>query len=117
MIDAMRRLLAKAGEMAGELFKARKSAGVTRGISTMSLKFPNRNRTYDEANGRVRFLGHDGMFEVPFFISISAFPKETSEAGYLTSFDAMSDSIHKAAAHAYTSSKRPFYVLQPEDFK
>ena len=40
----------------------------------MTLTFPNRSRSYDEAGQRIRFLGHDGMFEVPFAIEIEALP-------------------------------------------
>ncbi|WP_159593564.1 DUF1488 family protein [Chelativorans xinjiangense] len=28
----------------------------------MTLTFPNRSRSYDEAEQRVRFIGHDDMF-------------------------------------------------------
>lgn len=39
----------------------------------MALTFPNRSRSYDTAHQRVRFLGYDGLFEVPFFIEAAAF--------------------------------------------
>lgn len=32
----------------------------------MSLSFPNQSRSYEEAGKRIRFIGHDGMFEIPF---------------------------------------------------
>ncbi|TIX53614.1 MAG: DUF1488 domain-containing protein, partial [Mesorhizobium sp.] len=38
----------------------------------MTLNFPNRSRSYDAAAKRIRFVGHDGMFEVPFFVEIAA---------------------------------------------
>jgi hypothetical protein len=34
----------------------------------MALSFPNSARSYDEAHARIRFLGHDGMFEVRFYV-------------------------------------------------
>lgn len=34
----------------------------------MALSFPNSARSYDEAHARVRFVGHDGMFEVRFYV-------------------------------------------------
>ena len=34
----------------------------------MALTFPNQSRSYDEANKQIRFSGHDGMFEVRFFV-------------------------------------------------
>jgi hypothetical protein len=34
----------------------------------MSLAFPNPSRSYDEARRGVRFSGHDGMFEISFFV-------------------------------------------------
>ena len=38
----------------------------------MTLNFPNPTRSYDEKRKAVRFVGHDGMFEVPFFIEAAA---------------------------------------------
>ena len=38
----------------------------------MSLVFPNRSRSFDEARKAVRFLGYDGMFEVPFLVQAEA---------------------------------------------
>lgn len=54
----------------------------------MSLSFPNQSRSYEEAGKRIRFIGHDGMFEIPFFAGADLFPAATSEAGYLSAFDA-----------------------------
>jgi hypothetical protein len=34
----------------------------------MPLEFPNPSRGFDEARNAVCFIGHDGMFKVPFFI-------------------------------------------------
>ena len=38
----------------------------------MSLAFPNPSRSFDEVRNAVRFIGHDGMFEVPFFVEADA---------------------------------------------
>ena len=59
----------------------------------MALTFPNRSRSYDEAGQHIRFLGYDGMFEIPFLIEIEALANPnpeaaTAEAGYLAAFDA-----------------------------
>ena len=49
----------------------------------MSLSFPNRSRSYDASARRIRFIGHDGMFEVPFLVDADVFPNANTEAGYL----------------------------------
>ena len=38
----------------------------------MSLTFPNRSRSYDEAGKRIRFVGHDGMFQISFSVAADA---------------------------------------------
>lgn len=86
------------------------------------LTFPNRSRSYDEAGQRVRFLGHDGMFEVPFFVEIEALPTATpgaatAEAGYLAAFDAARGSIHDVAREAYSCGRKSMYVLTSADFR
>lgn len=67
----------------------------------MTLEFPNRSRSFDEARNADRFTGHDGMFEIPFFIEAAALaqPGETkpSETDFLTAFDAACGSIHDLA--------------------
>ena len=71
----------------------------------MALTFPNTSRSYDETARRVRFLGHDGMFEVKFFVEIGALPKivsrAPSEADCLAAFDAARSSVHDIARKAY----------------
>ena len=42
--------------------------------------FSNRSRSYDEAAQHIRFLGHDGMFEIPFLIEIEALANTTPGA-------------------------------------
>ena len=41
----------------------------------MALSFPNPSRSFDESRKGVRFVGHDGVFEVPFFIEADALAK------------------------------------------
>ena len=43
-----------------------------RGLATVTLEFPNRSRSFDEARNAVRFIGYDGMFAVPFFVETEA---------------------------------------------
>ncbi len=38
----------------------------------MTLNFPNPTRSYDERRKAVHFVGHDGVFEIPFFIEADA---------------------------------------------
>jgi hypothetical protein len=44
----------------------------------LTLAFPNPSRSFDEVRNAVRFIGHDGMFQIRFFV----------EAGALTKSDA-----------------------------
>jgi hypothetical protein len=82
----------------------------------MSLSFPNQSRSYDEAGKRIRFIGHDGMFEISFFAGSDLFPGVTSEAGYLKAFDDARVSVYNAARRAYSGARRPIYVLTRADF-
>ena len=83
----------------------------------MSLSFPNRSRSYDASARRIRFTGHDGMFEVPFLVEADVFPGASTEAGYLAAFDAGRDVVQKAAAKAYGYARRRLYVLSASDFR
>ncbi len=87
----------------------------------MTLEFPNRSRSFDEARNAVRFLGYDGMFEVPFFVEAGALARsgrqELSEADYLTAFDAARNSIHDVAREAYSHGRRTSYTLTATDFR
>ncbi len=86
----------------------------------MALTFPNRSRSYDEAHQRVRFLGHDGLFEVPFFVEAAAFPSATShttEEDCLAAFDAERGTIIEVARQVYSYGHKNTYVLTPADFK
>ncbi|WP_439618855.1 hypothetical protein [Shinella sp.] len=41
--------------------------GTGRRCISRSLSFPKQSRSYEEAGKRIRFIGQDGMFEIPFF--------------------------------------------------
>ncbi|MES0131752.1 DUF1488 domain-containing protein [Mesorhizobium sp. M0029] len=87
----------------------------------MSLTFPNPSRFYDEAGKRIRFVGHDGMFQISFSVAADALSKEpsgtaTAEATYLAAFDTASSSIHDIASKAYARTHKSIYVLTAADF-
>jgi hypothetical protein len=88
----------------------------------MALSFPNRSRSYDAAGQRVRFIGYDGLFHVPFFVDIDVFAKvsptpESAEDDYLAAFDAARASIQGAAIKAYSHGRKTMYVLTATDFR
>ena len=87
----------------------------------MSLTFPNPSRSYDEAGKRIRFVGHDGMFQISFSVAADAISKAPSgtaisEATYLAAFDTASRSIHDIASKAYARTRKSIYVLTAADF-
>ena len=67
----------------------------------MTLAFPNPSRSFDEMRNAICFIGHDGMFQVRFFVEVEALGsfeghgkgKETAEIAYLSAFDALRASI------------------------
>ena len=68
----------------------------------MSLTFPNPSRSYDEAGKRIRFVGHDGMFQISFSVAADAISKApsgtaTAEATYLAAFDTASTTVPAAS--------------------
>lgn len=88
----------------------------------MALTFPNRSRSYDTAHQRVRFLGYDGLFEVPFFIEAAAFSNagsnmDSAEEDYLAAFDAARGTILDVARQVYSYGRKNMYVLTPADFE
>ena len=87
----------------------------------MTLEFPNRSRSFDEARNAVRFIGHDGMFEVPFFVEAGALAKpagtDLSETDCLNAFDAARVAIHDVAREAYSHGRRTSYMLTAADFR
>ncbi|MDZ5697495.1 DUF1488 domain-containing protein [Chelativorans sp. M5D2P16] len=84
----------------------------------MTLTFPNRSRSYDETRERVRFIGHDGMFEVRFSVETNALSTATDdEAHYLAAFDAARTTIHDVAREIYRNARKTEYVLTAADFR
>lgn len=88
----------------------------------MALTFPNRSRSYDAAHQRVRFLGYDGLFEVPFFIEAAAFSnagsiRDSAEEDYLAAFDAARGTILDVARQVYSYGRKNIYVLTSADFE
>lgn len=91
----------------------------------MTLLFPNPSRSLDEKRNAVRFVGHDGMFEVRFFVEVEALVmanadlgrSESSESRFLSAFDALRLSIYEVARKAYSGGRRDFYTLTAADFR
>lgn len=86
----------------------------------MTLAFHNPSRSFDDVRGAVRFVGHDGMFEVRFFVEAEALAPgkpALTEAESLTAFDASRGSIHDAARKAYAHGRRDSYTLTAADFR
>ncbi|MAU21985.1 MAG: DUF1488 domain-containing protein [Martelella sp.] len=85
--------------------------------SAMALAFPNQSRSYDENGRRVRFTGHDGMFEVMFFVRADALSNPAEgEASYLAAFDAARETIYDKARKIYLKGRKAVYVLSAADF-
>jgi hypothetical protein len=91
----------------------------------VTLAFPNPSRSFDEARNAVRFTGHDGMFEVRFFVEAGALAQSDttlhgtamSETKYLSAFDALRASIQDVAREAYSHGRRNSYTLTAADFR
>ena len=85
------------------------------------LNFPNLSRSYDASRRSVRFWGHDGALEVPFFVEESALRQIApgtghDEAASLRSFDANRERIFKAAREVYARRRKGSYALIASDF-
>lgn len=88
----------------------------------MTLAFPNPSRSYDAVQKRVRFVGHDGMAQIPFEVDADALSKRASntaagEEGSLAAFDADRRAIHDVAREAYSHGRKRVYVLTSADFR
>jgi hypothetical protein len=91
----------------------------------VALAFLNQSRSFDAARNAVRFVGHDGMFQVLFFIEVGALAKSDtalqrtgpSETNWLSLFDALRNSIQDVAHKAYSYRRRAFYTLTAADFR
>jgi hypothetical protein len=87
----------------------------------MTIQFPNESRYYDAALHAVRFWGHDGAMEAPFFVDEDALKQiqpgtDIDEAGLLSAFDLNRERIHAAAARVYDRGRQGSYDLRPADF-
>jgi hypothetical protein len=89
----------------------------------MTLAFLNPSRNFDEARDAVSFIGHDGMFEIRFFVEAAALAKRRqrgttmSEAECLSAFDAMRPSIQNVALKVYSRGRRNLNTLTVTDFR
>lgn len=91
----------------------------------MTLAFPNPSRSFDEVRNAVRFMGHDGMFQIRFFIEAGALTKPDAgkreagalEAKCLSAFDALRTSIYDVAREAYSHGHHDSYTLTGADFR
>jgi len=87
----------------------------------VTLEFPNPSRSFDKVRNAVRFIEHDCMFEVPFFVETAALAKaaktQLSEADSLTAFDTTRSSIHDVARKAYSHGRRTTYTLTAADLR
>ena len=91
----------------------------------MTLAFPNPSRSFDDARNAVRFIGHDGMFAVRFFVEAGALAKSdidlrrtgTAETKYLKAFDALRTSIHDVAREVYSRDRRDSFTMTAADFR
>ena len=87
----------------------------------MTLQFPNPSRSFDEQRKGVRFTGHDGMFEIPFFVEAAALAKlkqaVPSERDFLAAFDAARKTILDVAREADSHGRRKSYTLTAGDFR
>jgi hypothetical protein len=89
----------------------------------MTLNFPNPTRSFDEMRKAVHFVGHDGIFEVRFFVEAGALAGAAepssgmSEAKCLSAFDRLRVSIHDVARKVYTKRRVHSYTLSAADFR
>lgn len=84
----------------------------------MSLTFPNPSRSYDEARKRIRFVGHDGMFQIEFALEVDALTAKSAkdaETGYLAAFDNALENIRDAARRAYKKNHQKAFILTSSD--
>ncbi|MDG4898673.1 DUF1488 domain-containing protein [Mesorhizobium sp. WSM4976] len=91
----------------------------------MTLAFPNPSRSFDQERNGIYFVGHDGMFQIRFFIEAEALAKngivlgakDSVESAYLSAFDGVRTSIHHVAGKVYARHRRDSYTLTAADFR
>lgn len=90
------------------------------GCCEMGLTFPNSSRSYDSEHGRIRFVGHDGMFQISFSITTDAILQKQLEGAdverrYLAAFDVSRSLIQAIATKAYERTRKTTYALTAAD--
>ncbi|RUU60201.1 DUF1488 domain-containing protein [Mesorhizobium sp. M2C.T.Ca.TU.002.02.1.1] len=91
----------------------------------MTLAFPNLSRSFDQERNGIYFVGHDGMFQIRFFIEAEALAKNgivlgakaSVEMAYLSAFDGLRTSIQDVASKVYARHRRDSYTLTAADFR
>lgn len=90
----------------------------------MTLAFLNPTRRFDDKRNAVSFVGHDGMFEIQFYVEAAALARSaaaTDEAAMpdkcLSAFDLLLASIHEVARRAYAKHRDNSYMLTAADFR
>lgn len=89
------------------------------------LEFPNPSRSFDQGRNAVRFIGHDGMFEVPFFIEADALVSTNgkggglaaAEAACLPAFDTARRSVYDIARKLYSRGRQTSYTITAADVR
>jgi hypothetical protein len=86
----------------------------------MALGFPNECRFYDGAVHAVRFSGHDGALEAPFFIGEHALRQiqpdmRFDESGLLKAFDLNRERIYATATRVYERGRKGSYEVLSQD--
>lgn len=92
---------------------------------TVTLEFPNPSRSFDERRNAVRFIGHDGMFEVPFVIEADALAPasgrgggaEAAEVACLAAFDTARRSVYDIARKLYLRGRQTSYTITAADVR
>lgn len=82
----------------------------------MTLEFPNPSRNFDRTRNAVRFVGHDGMFEVPFAVDAQALGGADEDL-CLSAFDAGRGRIEAAARKIYSRGRKSEYFLSAENLR
>lgn len=89
----------------------------------MALNFPS--RSFDASRKGVRFVGHDGVFEVPFFIEADALAKASKAARPLdaspddcrSAFDRLKPAIQDLAREIHGNRCRSSCTPNASDFR
>ncbi len=89
----------------------------------MTLAFLNPSRSFDSERNAVLFYGHDGVFEIRFFVETSVLaegePQGTrmSQSQCLSVFDARRASIQDVARKVYSRQRGNSNILTVKDFR